>query len=158
MGGGRAGSQFVAVFTAAHLPLCLSQPVCHHSAANAVSGGISIAPCRGAELVAAGKAVRPPPGEMDVRIPMAEWNMPTPPRGSVAAGIGAARAKRSRAYSPTATAGSRAALIIIKENVYDMADSFLTAESQECLRLRVTRMMSALRAVEIFAMVATVML
>ena len=86
-----------------------------------------------------------------------ERNMPTPLRGSVAAGIGAARAKRSRAYSPTATAGSRAAPKK-QENIYDMADSFLTAESQECLRLRVTRMMSALRAVEIFAMVATVML
>ena len=32
MGGGRAGSHFVAVSTAAHLPPCLSQPTRHHSA------------------------------------------------------------------------------------------------------------------------------
>ena len=41
MGGGRAGSKFVAVSTAAYLPTCLSQPTHHHSAANAVSGGTS---------------------------------------------------------------------------------------------------------------------
>jgi len=56
----------------------------------------------------------------DAHIPAAEWIIPNPPRGSVAAGIGAARAKRSTADSPTATAGSRAAQIkprTIFENV-----------------------------------------
>ena len=61
MGGGRTGSQFVAVSTAAHLPLHLSQPVCHHSAANAMSGGIPTRALKGRQNTAAGKAVRPPP-------------------------------------------------------------------------------------------------
>ncbi len=111
MGGVRAGSQFVAVSTAAHLHPCLPQPARHHSAANTVSGGTSTRALKGRKKKAAGKAIRPLPAGTDARTLVAAWNMPTPPRGSVAAGIGAARAKRSKADSPTATTGSRAAQI-----------------------------------------------
>ena len=74
-------------------------------------------------MVGGGIFTRTPDGVRpggDAHIPVAEWIIPTPPRGSVAAGIGAARAKRSTADSPTATAGSRAAqikIVTISENV-----------------------------------------
>ena len=41
MGGGRESPKLVTDSTAAHLHPCLSQPARHHSAANAVSSGIS---------------------------------------------------------------------------------------------------------------------
>ena len=47
----------------------------------------------------------------DARNSVAAWNMPMQFRVPAAAGIGAARVKRSKADSPTATAGSRAAQI-----------------------------------------------
>ena len=89
MGGGRAGSQFVAVSTAAQPPPCWTQPVRHHSAANAVSGGTSTRALKGRKMIAVGKAVRPQPAETDARTLVAAWNMPIPLRSSVAAGIGA---------------------------------------------------------------------
>mgnify|MGYP006321208421 CR=1 FL=1 len=74
------------------------------------AGGIHHRALKGRQNTAVGKAVRPPPAGTDA-LPMAEWIMPTPSRGPSAAGIGASTSEASKAQSPTATAGSRAAQI-----------------------------------------------
>ena len=107
MGGGRESSKFVTDSTAAHLRPCLSQPARHHSVANAVSGGIYPCTPGGVRWYGDGKidigmhqpaAVRRTDGiGRDARhasglgspYPHGRMGYAEPPRGSVAAGIGA---------------------------------------------------------------------
>ena len=79
---------------------------------NKGGGGIHLRALKGRKKIAAGKAVRPPPAGTDARNPRGRMEYAdTAPRLGRGRDRSEHGAKRSKADSPTATAGSRAAQI-----------------------------------------------